>query len=116
MIHINAGQMQDLERARMNTVLVQIGAQLREQYPDIPSDAELQRQLAPLVDQVFAWGVRSGGFVALHVLASKVVGIDYFTLPGFENVFSEPAISDMLKEEWLSGWLKKLLESRKRGA
>lgn len=116
MISFNADQMQDLERARMNNVLVQIGAQLMEQYPDVPNDVELQRQLAPLADQVFAWGIRSGGFVALHVLASRAIGVDYFTLPGFERVFADPAISDMLKEEWLSGWMKKLIETSKRGA
>jgi hypothetical protein len=115
MIEIRSEQMDALERARLEVVLSKIIQQLQDQFPDSPPVDELRKELQPMVDQVSAWNIHSGGFLALHVLASKAVGADYHTLPGFEAAFADTAISDELKEEWLGAWLKNLQESNKKG-
>ena len=115
MIEIRPEQMAAIERARLEDVIASIIVQLRLQYPDSPPADELRVQLQPMVDQVHAWNISSGGFLALHVLACKAVGADYFTLPGFEAAFADPAVSDELKEEWLGGWMKYMHETSKKG-
>lgn len=114
MISFDSQQLQAIDSARMEAVLNSIVDQMKLQYADAPSAAELRLQLQPLVEQVANWGIKNGSFYALHVLACKVVGRDYFKLPGFESVLSDKAISDQLKEEWLGGWLSKLFEIREK--
>lgn len=113
MIQIDAKKMARIEQSRLETVLLAVVEQLRLQYIDPPSELELRSQLQPLVEKVHSWGISENGFFVLHIFACKVIGIDYYTLPGFEAVFSDAAISDRLKEEWLGGWLSKLLEVNK---
>jgi hypothetical protein len=116
MIEISSEQMTAIERSRLEEDLVKIIQQLQLQYPDSPPSAELRLQLQPMVDQVLAWSIHSGRFLALHVLACKAIGVDYYTLPGFEAVFADPAISDELKEEWLSGWMTQLRDAKKKAS
>lgn len=115
MIEIGSEQMAAIERARLEDVVAKIIKQLQLKYPDSPPADELRVQLQPFIEQVSAWNIHSGGFLALHVLASKAVGLDYYTLPGFEAAFIDPAISGNLKEEWLSAWMKNLLAANKTG-
>ena len=114
MIKIRAKQMEAIDLSRQEHILEIIVAQLQFQYPDSPSASELRSELKPLVEQVSGWGIRSGSFLALHVLACKVIGVDYYTLPGFEATFADPDISDGLKEEWLGGLMLTLREEKSR--
>jgi hypothetical protein len=116
MITIGSEQMAEIERTRLEQVLEKIVGQFQSQYPDAPSAPELRLQMRAMLDQMLGWGIHSGGFLALHVFACKAIGIDYCTLPGFEAIFSDSAISDELKEEWLGGWMKTLRDgTRKNG-
>ncbi|MCE2970153.1 MAG: hypothetical protein LW847_08030 [Burkholderiales bacterium] len=111
MLNISAEQMARIGRARLERVLYELVPQLQAQYPDAPPAAELRAAMQPLLERMLGWNIHSGGFLALHVLASKVVGEDYYTLPGFEAVFAAPGLSEDLKEEWLRGWLAGLRDS-----
>ena len=113
MIEISVEQMDAVERARLQNVIATIIERLRSQYPDTPPETELRQMLQPMVEQVSAWKIHSGGFLALHVFACKAIGYDYYTLPGFDAVFADQEISDNLKEEWLGAWMTHLREAKK---
>ena len=113
MITVDSEQLAAIERARFEDTLSIVIAQFQLQYPDSPPAPELRLQMQPMVEQVTAWGIHSGGFLALHVFACKVIGADYYSLPGFEEVFADSAISDVLKEEWLGGLMTILREAKK---
>ena len=105
MLIFSAKQMAAMQRARLENVVDQMVIYLRQQYPDAPPAAELRQALLPMLDQMSAWGICSGPFLALHILASKVLGLDYHTIPALSKVFTDPDITDELKEEWFSSWL-----------
>lgn len=111
MLTISSERMNALQRARLEEVLEKIIVQLRLDYPDAPPTSELRRQMRPMLEQMSRWGIQSGGFLALHALASRVIGSDYFTLPVFESIFSDPEISEQMKEEWFGGWMASLRSS-----
>ena len=105
MLIFSAKQMAAMQRARLENVVDQVVRYLWRQYPDAPPAAELRQALLPMLDQMRAWGICSGPILALHILASKVLGLDHHAIPALSKVFTDPDITDDRKEEWFSSWL-----------
>lgn len=105
MISISTEQLVRLDQARMSQAIDHLVSRLQAQYPGSPPATEMRREILPLAQHLQDWGIRSASFLALHVLASRVFGLGYHERPVLRSVFSDPGISDELKEAWLGGWL-----------
>lgn len=80
---------------------------LMDELPVGPDERpEIYAQVQAISRQARSWGITSGALVATHVYASVVLGTDYYeAFPPARLVLSDPALSDDLKEAWLTGWL-----------
>lgn len=104
---ISQAQFDKLQSAYNDKSAEAITVWLMEEFPVAPSEKpEIYAQVQAISVQARTWGIMSGALVATHVYASVVLGTDYYmAFPPAGQVLSDLALSDDLKEAWLTGWL-----------
>jgi hypothetical protein len=107
MMKIRQAQFDALQDARSNKSAEAITTWLMDEFPVTPAEKpEIYAQVQAISRQARSWGITSGTLVATHVYASVVLGTDYYeAFAPAGQVLSDPALSDELKEAWLTGWL-----------
>lgn len=80
---------------------------LMDEFPTDPAEKPaIYAEVKAIAQLARSWGIASGALVATHVYASKVLGTNYYeAFPAAGKILSDLALSDDLKEAWLTGWL-----------
>lgn len=115
MLSIGSGQWQELQVQRNEQLKSVIADEMLERYPDTKiSRNELIEQLSPVIETGQGLGIKSGELLFQHVLLSKALGVDYFTvIPFIEQVLSSDQLDEPFKLLWLNKWAEAVEKSLK---
>lgn len=103
----------ELQEQRNEKMKSAIADEMLERYPSTEiSRSELIEQIAPVIENGQNLGVRSGELLFQHVLLSKALGTDYFSvIPFIGQVLTSDQLDEKFKLLWLNKWSESVEKS-----
>lgn len=106
MLSIGSGQWQELQVQRNVQLKNVMADEMMERYPNTDiTRKDLMEQISLVVETGQSLGISSGELLFQHVLLSKALGVDYFSVvPFVGGVLSSNQLDESFKLLWLNKW------------